>query len=65
MEYGLAVLLAVILAVVIIVAISRWIFRINDIIYNLELIVALLEDQFELPDKPGKKQRITDHVKKS
>lgn len=54
MEYGLAALFVVILVVAIMVAISRWVFRINDIIYRLDLMVALLEDRFEDDDKPKK-----------
>jgi len=57
MEYGLMALFFVILVVVIIVMISRWVFRINDIIYRLDLIVALLEDRFEDDDTPKKKRQ--------
>jgi hypothetical protein len=57
MDYGLAALFLVVLIVVIVVMISRWVFRINDIIYRLDLIVALLEDRFADDDTPKKKRR--------
>jgi len=57
MDYGLTALFLVVLVVVIVVMISRWVFRINDIIYRLDLIVALLEDRVEDDDKPKKKRQ--------
>ena len=57
MDYGLTALFLVVLVVVIVVMISRWVFRINDIIYRLDLIVALLEDRFEDDDTPKEKRQ--------
>lgn len=42
MEYFFAVLLLIILAVAIMVAISRWVFRINDIVKRMDDIINLL-----------------------
>ena len=42
MEYGIGMLFVMLLVVLIMVAISRWIFRINDIIKRLDGILAAL-----------------------
>jgi len=44
MEYGLAFLFMVLLFVVIMVAISRWVFRVNDIVDRLDMIVEMLNE---------------------
>ncbi len=46
---------ALILAIAIMVAISRWIFRINDIIKRLDSIINALKTGFNLED--DKKQK--------
>jgi len=40
---GIAALLIMLIAVLIFVAISRWVFRINDIVKRLDQIIALME----------------------
>jgi hypothetical protein len=45
MEYGIGMIILFLFGFVIMAAISRWVFRINDIIKRLDKIVVLLEGQ--------------------
>lgn len=50
MEGFLGGLLILIISIAILVAISRWVFRINDIIKRLDQIIALMERGARKPD---------------
>jgi len=52
MEYGLGVIFLFIFVIAIMVAISRWIFRINDIIKRMDKIIELLGNSSRKSEKP-------------
>lgn len=62
MEYGIIVICLFIIGIAIMVAISRWVFRINDIIKKMDKIIQLLENESGILD--GKPKSFMEGLKK-